>query len=144
MGLTKSIGVSNFNVQLIADILTYAKHRPVLNQTEIHPLNTQSELVRFLKDQNILPVAYCPLGRPAGDEDYTRLVEKPDLRNYERLIDIGKSYGKSVLQVVLRWSIQRGCAVVPKATKEEHQRENLDVFDFILSEGEMDYISSLN
>mmetsp|Transcript_10986 Transcript_10986/g.11101 ORF Transcript_10986/g.11101 Transcript_10986/m.11101 type:complete len:117 (+) Transcript_10986:146-496(+) len=65
-GLTKSLGLSNFNVQLIMDILTYAKHLPVVNQVELHPSNAQVELVRFLTDFHIVPVAYCPVGRPGA------------------------------------------------------------------------------
>ena len=68
-GYTKSLGLSNFNVQLICDLLCYARVKPVCNQVELHPYCAQSELVRFLLDQHIIPVAYCPLGRPAAAED---------------------------------------------------------------------------
>jgi aldehyde reductase len=86
LGLTRAIGLSNFNVQLTCDLLCYAQHRPVANQIELHPYCAQSELVRFLIDQHIVPIAYCPLGRPqaaetpgnqAADLKYTQI---PDLR----------------------------------------------------------------
>jgi len=82
-GLTKSLGLSNFNLQLIADLLCYARHKPVCNQIELHPFVVQEELVKFLFDQHIFPVAYCPLGRPTSveSEGSQGSQKLPDLRN---------------------------------------------------------------
>lgn len=100
-GLTKSIGLSNFNVQLICDLLCYARHRPVCNQVELHPYCSQPELIRFLLAEKILPVAYCPLGRPSASEDpgnqaadlkYTQI---PDLRLDPRIKEIAQKHDKS-------------------------------------------------
>jgi len=82
LGMAKSIGVSNFNVQLLWDMLTYCKIKPVVNQIELHPLNTQPELIRFLKDMDILPVAYTPIARPGGHKRGDSMCNEnwPDLR----------------------------------------------------------------
>ena len=64
-GLVKSIGVSNFNVQMIWDMLSYAKIKPVVNEVELHPLNVQAALVKYLKSENIVPIGYCPIARGA-------------------------------------------------------------------------------
>lgn len=65
-GLVKSIGVSNFNVQLLWDMLSYAKIPPAVNEVELHPLCPQPKLVKFLNDNNIVPIAYCPIGKGSG------------------------------------------------------------------------------
>ena len=80
--LTKSIGISNFNIQLVADLLTYARIKPVVNQIELHPLNPQTELVKFLVDNDIQPVAYCPIAKAEETDFATAIVdikEAPDL-----------------------------------------------------------------
>lgn len=77
MGLVKGLAVSNFNLQLLSDLLCYAKHKPVCNEIELHPFCPQFELVKFLKDQNILPIAFCPLGRPSSNEPTTSSSDLP-------------------------------------------------------------------
>jgi len=86
-GLTRSIGVSNFNTQSIWDLLTYAKIKPAVNQIELNPQNVQHELVRFLKSMDILPIAFTPVARPGGNEKGDPLCPEnwPDLRNNEYL-----------------------------------------------------------
>lgn len=104
----------------------------------------------FLHAQNILPVAYCPLGRPsasetrgnqAADLKYTQL---PDLRLDPGIQAIAKKHGKSEFQVLLRWGIDRGCAVIPKSSCPEHQAQNKDLFGFSLTTEEIAYISGKN
>ena len=140
-GLIKSLGISNFNLQLISDLLCYARHKPVCNQIEIHPYNSQEELVRFLRDQDIVPVAYCPLGRPITDEDKQNYINPFEILPYAsedpRVQEIAKKYGKTEWQVILRWHLQRGIVVIPKSSSVDHQKENLSVFDFSLSEEEI-------
>ena len=111
-GLTKSIGVSNFNTQLIWDLLTYARIKPVVNQIELHPQNPQPELVRFLLAKNILPVAYCPVSRPTGD--------RRGLLDNEFLKSLAEKYGKTVVQVMLNWGLCRGHCLIPKANSPTH------------------------
>ena len=98
-GYTKSIGLSNFSVQMILDLLTYCKIKPVMNQVELHPYLKQSELVRFLKDFDILPVAFCPLAKPVAKTE-TRDPRDgvcPDLREAENIKKIAEKYKKSNL-----------------------------------------------
>eukprot|EP00347_Sterkiella_histriomuscorum_P013726 403363604 len=144
-GFVKSLGISNFNVQLTADLLTYAKHKPVINQIELHPYNSQTELVRFLLDYNIIPVAHCPLARPsvALDETYDKKYI-PDLAQNQKIQEIAQKHGKSELQIILRWHLDRGCGLIPKASSIKHQKENMDINDFKLNKDETEYLNSLN
>eukprot|EP00347_Sterkiella_histriomuscorum_P013725 403363606 len=145
-GFVKSLGLSNFNVQLTADLLTYAKHKPVANQIELHPYNTQTELVRFLLENQIIPVAYCPLARPVdpSDQTYASKSTMPDLKSNPKIQEIAKKYQKSEFQVLLKWALQRGCGIIPKATSLEHQRSNIELSDFELDKEVVEYIDSLN
>eukprot|EP00347_Sterkiella_histriomuscorum_P003616 403363605 len=149
-GFIRSLGLSNFNVQLTADLLTYARHKPVCNQVELHPFCPQTELVRFLLDHNILPVAYCPLGRPSAAENPgqqevdLKYIQVPDLRQDERVIEIAKKYNKSEFQVILRYGLDRGYGIIPKSSHSDHQKQNIDIFDFKLSQEEIEYLSSKN
>lgn len=118
------------------------------NQIELHPYCRQDELLKFLKDQHILPVAYCPLGRPIpqdGDATGSQGSENlPDLRDNDKIVAIAEKHGKPVFQVTLKWGLQRGCGVIPKSSSVEHQKANLSgLSDFTLSEEEMNVISSL-
>ena len=90
LGLTKAIGISNFNMLLIMDLLSYARHKPVINQIELNPFINQKELVKFLIDQNIRPVAYCPLARPSGET--SSAGEIPQLNENEGLIKIAERH----------------------------------------------------
>eukprot|EP00355_Strombidium_rassoulzadegani_P006861 CAMPEP_0168615674 /NCGR_PEP_ID=MMETSP0449_2-20121227/4627_1 /TAXON_ID=1082188 /ORGANISM="Strombidium rassoulzadegani, Strain ras09" /LENGTH=281 /DNA_ID=CAMNT_0008656423 /DNA_START=34 /DNA_END=879 /DNA_ORIENTATION=+ len=141
-GLTKSIGVSNFNNQLVWDLLTYAKILPVCNQVELNPQCPQPEVVKFLLAKNIIPVAYTPVARPGAVENGDALCppDWPDLRKDEFLQGIAKKYNKSVVQVMLNWGLCRGHCVIPKAAGLDHQKENLDIFDFKLTEEECQQI----
>ena len=126
--------------QLLADLLLYAEIKPVCNQIELHPLNTQDELIRYLKDQNILPVAYCPIVRPTGGRD----AEGQDLVKNELILSLADKYKKSPVQVMLRYGIERGYSVIPKSADPGRQKENLNVFDFNLSQEEVEKINGLN
>ena len=112
-GLTKAIGVSNFNVQSLADLLTYAEILPVCNQIELHPYLVQDGLVDFMHKVNIRPVAYCPLTNPGYDEfgPPTPIFEQPVI------VDLAKKYDKSPAQIILNWGIARGHCVIPKTGK---------------------------
>jgi len=145
-GLTKSIGVSNFNTQLIWDLLSYAKIPPVVNQIELNVICQQKELVRFLIAKNIRPVAYTPVSRPGAYAKGDSVVPAsyPDASTNEYLVDLGKKYNKSTVQIMLNWGLCKGHAVIPKANGLEHQKDNLNVFDFELTDQEMDEIANLD
>ncbi len=130
-GLVKSIGVCNFHTHHIDEILKVAEHPPVINQIELHPLLTQDKVLAYDTKHSILTQAWSPLARG-------------QILSNELIITIARDRLKSASQVVLRWHIQRGVAVIPKSTSKQRIEENLDVFDFELSEEEMAAISSLN
>ena len=143
-GLTRSIGVSNFNAQLLWDLLTYAQIKPAVNQIELNPQNPQRELVKFLLAKDIRPVAYTHVARPGEAGQGCVPSDWPDLRNDPILKSLAEKYNKSVVQIMLNWGLCRGHVVIPKATKKEHQLQNLDVYDFKLSDEEVKTIESLD
>ena len=119
------IGVSNFSVEQLREAIA-ASETPILtNQVEYHPLNRQDALLEFCLDNDVLLTAYSPLAKGG-------VVGNGTLR------EIGARYGKTEAQVALRWLLQQGAvAAIPKASSRKHQAENLDVFDFSLTESEM-------
>lgn len=142
-GLVRQIGVCNYTSGLLIDLMAYAEIKPTMLQIESHPFLTQEPLIRLAGDLGIPVTAFSPLGAlsyvsldMATDAD-TVLTAAPVVAAAERL-------GKTPAQVVLRWGVQRGTAIIPKTTREERLRENLALFDFELSAGEMDAISALN
>lgn len=145
-GLTKSIGVSNFNVQMIMDLLCYAKIKPVCNQIELNPQNPQRNLVNFLKAKDIIPTAYTPVARPGAVEkgDAIAPPDWPDLTKDLFLQNLGHKYGKSVVQIMLNWGLCNGHCVIPKANSIGHQAENMNIFDFRLTQVECDSIDMMD
>lgn len=141
-GLAKNIGVSNFNCQLIGDLLTYCKVKPMVNQIEIHPHNHQDRLVAFCKWKGIVVTGFSPLGAKSyswldGDTQ-AAVMDEPVIKR------IAASYSKSTAQICIRWQVQRGLTVVPKSCNPGRLTENLDVFDFELSEQDMADIKTIN
>jgi 2,5-diketo-D-gluconate reductase A len=130
-GLVRSIGFCNFHPHHVDEILKVAEHKPVLNQVELHPWLTQDKVLEYDNSHSILTQAWSPLARG-------KILEE------DMLAELAKSHGKSVAQIVLRWHIQRGIAVIPKSNSMERITENMNVFDFELSEQEIASISSLN
>ena len=142
-GLVRNIGVSNCNVALLRELLITAKIKPAVLQIESHPYLTQEKLLRFCRLEQICVTAFSPLGAISyvpiqmADEDESILAEPV-------VMQIARRHGKSAVQVLLRWGVQRGTAVIPKSTSQSHLRENLEIFDFELDTAEMDAISGLN
>ena len=128
-GRIRSWGVSNFTIELLEEVLEHG--RPSNNQVELHPRLQELELVGYCQDTGITVTGYSPLakGRAATDETLAR---------------IGERYGRSAAQVALRWSVQRGCVVIPKASDPDHLASNLEIFDFELDTDEMDRIAALD
>lgn len=135
-GLVKTIGVANFTTAMLIDLLSYAKIKPVVNQIEIHPYNSQSELVAFCQKNGIAVTAYSPLGS-AGD-----LANKP--LTDQVVLEIAQAHGKTPAQILIRWLLQRDIIAIPKSVQEQRIVENSQVFDFTLSEVEMQRINDLN
>ena len=131
---------------MIWDLLCYCKIKPVCNQIELNPQCPQVELVNFLIAMDIVPVAYTPVARPGAVEKGDKLapLDWPDLRDDPLLQKIAEKYGKSVVQVMLNWGVCRGHCVIPKAAGLNHQKENMDIFDFKLEQEEIDQICKLD
>lgn len=130
-GKIKSIGLSNFNPHHYEDLMKYAKIKPVLNQIEIHPYLTQEANVEYFKKRGLAVQCWSPLGSGTILKD-------------EALIEIAEKYKKSVAQIILRWDIQRGLITIPRSFVREELAEDIDIFDFALSDSDMKLISSLN
>ncbi|XP_066137248.1 aldo-keto reductase family 1 member C15-like [Saccopteryx bilineata] len=143
-GLTKSIGVSNFNRKLLEMILNKPglKYKPVCNQVECHPYLNQSKLLEFCKSKDIVLVAYSALGTQRDpkwvDKDSPVLLEDPTLNA------IAKKHNRSAGQVALRYQVQRGVVVLAKSFNEKRIKENFQVFDFELTPEDMKAIDGLN
>lgn len=138
-GLVKSIGVSNFTTTMLLDLLTYAKIKPVMNQIELHPYNTQSELVDFCKYKDIAVTAYSPLGRQG-----VKTIEGPKLFDESIIQALAVKHKKTPAQILLNWAISRGTIAIPKSVIPEQIAENIEVFDFELTDEEKVEIDSLN
>lgn len=131
-GRVKAIGVSNFQVHHLEELLKDAEIKPVINQVEFHPCLTQQKVRAFCQDNNIQVEAWSPLMAGNG------LLEN------EVLKEIAKQYDKTVAQVVLRWDIQSQVVTIPKSTNEGRLIQNADLFDFTLTKDDMEKIDGLN
>ncbi|MDD9270778.1 aldo/keto reductase [Paenibacillus sp. GCM10023248] len=130
-GRVKAIGVSNFQIHHLEDVMKDGEIKPMVNQVELHPLLAQQELHSFCQANGIQLEAWSPLMQG-------QLLDHPVLS------DIAAKHGKSIAQVILRWDLQRGIVTIPKSIKEHRIIENANVFDFALSEDEMSRIGALN
>jgi len=140
-GKCKSIGVSNFNVQSIVDLLTYAEIKPVCNEIEVHPYLTQEDLIGFCKKNNIEIVAYCPLGRNILGNPETgakTLFEEPVIQ------ELSAKYNKAPSQIILNWHLSRGYVVIPKTGTLSRLRENFECDTFEITDDEVKRISAFN
>ena len=142
-GLVKKIGVCNYNSALIHDLMTYARIQPAMLQIEAHPYLTQEKLIRCARGYGIDVTAFSPLGAQSYFE-LDMADRQESLLGTAPVMVAAQAHGKTPAQVLLRWGIQRGTAIIPKTTKPERMRENVDTDDFSLSEVEMAAISSLN
>ncbi|WP_255551692.1 aldo/keto reductase [Erythrobacter crassostreae] len=142
-GLVKNIGVCNYNSGLLHDLMTYSRIRPAMLQIESHPYLTQERLIRLAGDYGVDVTAFSPLGAQSYFE-LNMAAEGDSLLGAAPVMVAASAHCKTPAQVLLRWGIQRGTAIIPKTTKPERMRENLDIDDFELSRVEMAAISSLN
>lgn len=132
-GYVKSIGVSNYGVAHLKELLSWEglKIKPVVNQIELNPWLMRKEIVDFCKSNDIVLEAYSPLTQG-------RKLEDP------QLIELSKKYKKSPAQILIRWSLQQGFVVLPKSSKKERAKENLNVFDFNIDADDMNMLSHPN
>ena len=132
-GKVRAIGLSNFNKEQVEEILSVCEVKPTVLQTELHPYHQEPELKAFLRENGIVPQAWYPLGH--GDKS---LLEEP------LFAELGKKYGKSAAQIILRWHMQDGNIVIPGSKNPEHIKANFDLFDFVLTDEEMNKIAAMN
>lgn len=132
-GKVKAIGLSNFNQGQIEEILGLCQVKPAVLQTEVHPYFQEQELKKFLSKEGMVIQAWYPLGH--GDK---ALLEEP------LFTQLGKKYGKTNAQIILRWHIQDGNIVIPGSKNPAHIKDNFDLFDFSLTEEEMEKIAALD
>lgn len=132
-GKVKAIGLSNFNQGQIEEILGLCQVKPAVLQTEVHPYFQEQELKSFLSKEGMVIQAWYPLGH--GDK---ALLEEP------LFTKLGKKYGKTNAQIILRWHIQDGNIVIPGSKNPAHIKDNFDLFDFSLTEEEMAKIAALD
>ena len=132
-GKVKAIGLSNFNQAQIEEILGLCEVKPAVLQTEVHPYFQEQELKSFLSKEGMVIQAWYPLGH--GDK---ALLEEP------LFTQLGKKYGKTNAQIILRWHIQDGNIVIPGSKNPAHIKDNFDLFDFSFTEEEMEKIAALD
>ena len=132
-GKVKAIGLSNFNTKQIQEILDLCEVKLAVLQTEVHPYAQEKELKAFLSDEGIVIQAWYPLGH--GDK---ALIQEP------LFAQLGKKYGKSNAQIILRWHIQSGNIVIPGSKNPDHIKDNFDLFDFTLTGEEMAEIAAMD
>lgn len=137
IGLSKGIGVSNFSCKMLQQLLSTAKIPPALNQVEMNPIWQQEKLREFCKAEGIHITAYSPLGANNTKWGDNRVLD------CDALAHIAKSKGKTVAQVSLRWIYEQGVSLVTKSYNKERMRENLQIFDWSLSEEDHKMISQL-
>jgi methylglyoxal/glyoxal reductase len=130
-GRVKAIGVSNFKIHHLKDLLSHAAEKPVINQVELHPFLSQAELREFCQQNEIKVEAWSPLSRG-------RFLEEPVL------VKIAAQHGKTPAQVILRWHLQNQIIPIPKSVTPSRLKENADIFDFQLSQKELEQINELN
>lgn len=124
-GMVRSIGVCNFLPEHLDRLMKETGTAPVINQVELHPYFNQETQRAFDKEHHIATEAWSPLGRAS------------QMMNDPVITEIAEAHGKTVTQTILRWHVQLGVLPIPKAASDEHQKENLDLFNFALSEEEM-------
>lgn len=128
-GKLRAIGVSNFEKEHLDELYEFAKVKPAVNQIQINLIEKNENLLSLLKDEGITPVAWKPM--------------KMEAHQKEVLDEIGKSYNKTGAQVLLRYQIERGIVVIPKSHNPKHQKENIDIFDFELTQADIEKIKNL-
>jgi diketogulonate reductase-like aldo/keto reductase len=130
-GRVRAIGVSNFKIHHLEELLKDAEIKPMVNQVEYHPHLTQKDLLAFCEQEGIQLEAWSPL-------------KQGQLLNDSTLLEIAEKYGKSTAQVILRWDLQTKVVTIPKSIKEQRIIENANIFDFELTEEDMKKIDGLN
>ncbi|XP_006820599.1 aldo-keto reductase family 1 member B1-like [Saccoglossus kowalevskii] len=137
-GLVSSIGVSNFNHAQLERILNMAKYKPVNNQIEVHPYNAQTELIAWCYARNITVTCHTALGRPGLVKGEPNMLEEPIVKA------IAAKHKKSPAQILLKFCVDRGCAVIPKSINPKRMKENIEISDFKITLEDIRSMEQLN
>ena len=132
-GKVRAIGVSNFQPDRLIDLIVHNEIIPAINQIETHPFHQQIETQKFLKENNVQIQSWGPFAEG-----------KNNIFQNELLLSIAQQYNKSIAQVILRWLTQRGVVAIPKSVRKERMEENFNIFDFNLSDDNMNEIKQLD
>lgn len=132
-GVIRAIGVCNFYPHVLADFCETVEVMPAVNQVELHPFFAQEDALAVMKEYDVVPEAWGPFAEG-----------KHGIFTHPVLTAIGKRYGKSAAQVALRWNVQRGVVVIPKSVHKERMEQNMDIWDFSLSDADMAEIAKLD
>ncbi len=132
-GAVRAVGVSNFTPERLVDLCMNQEIKPMVNQIEIHPFFQQNTALRVMEDYGVIPQAWGPFSEA-----------QKDIFNHRALAKIAGRHGKTTAQVILRWHLQRNIPTIPKTVHRERMAENLDVFDFELTEKEMERIAGMD
>lgn len=133
LGKVRSIGISNFESERLEELCNFASIKPSVNQVELHPYFQQNELKKRLKKYGTLLESWYPIGHGSKE-----LINEP------LFTELGEKYHKSNVQIILRWHLQEGNIIFPKSTNPQHIKDNFDIFDFCLSDEEMQKIRGLD
>lgn len=132
-GKLKAIGVCNFYPHVLADFCETVEVKPAINQVELHPFFQQADAITLMNEYGVQPEAWGPLAEG-----------KHGIFTDKTLTEIGEKYGKSAAQVVLRWNVQRGVVIIPKSVHKERMEQNIAIWDFTLTEAEMETIAKMD
>ena len=132
-GKIRAIGISNFSPDRMVDLASFSRIKPMVNQVETHPFNQQIEAQKWMLKYGVQIEVWAPFGEGRGG-----------LFTNETIASIAQKYNKSVAQIILRWEIQRGIVVIPKSIHIERMKQNIEVFDFVLSDEDMKTMESLD
>lgn len=132
-GKVRAIGVCNFYPERLADLCLNARIKPMVNQVELHPFFAQTGSLETMKEFDVQPEAWGPMAEG-----------KHGIFTHPVLTEIGAKYGKTAAQIALRWNAQRGVVIIPKSVHKERMEENLNIWDFRLSDEDMEAISALD
>ncbi len=132
-GVLRAIGICNCYPHVLADLCETVEVIPAVNQVELHPFFQQEDALALMKEYDVQPEAWGPFAEG-----------KHGIFTHPVLTKIGEKYGKSAAQTALRWNVQRGVVVIPKSTHKERMEQNMDIWDFVLSDEDMKEISALD
>lgn len=137
-GLCRHIGVSNFSIPKLQELIAEAKIKPEMDQVEMHPYLQQKELFRFCQSEGIFMTAYSPLGRNLAIKD------KPGLTQETIIVNLAKKYNCTPAQIIIAWGVQRGIVIIPKSVHPERIKENIKSLNISLSKEDMTQIATLD